>query len=248
MVLFAGPVFPRVVLGSRSSSRCCSGRRCWWSRSSWIGSPARRLSAPRRAGLGGRSSWSAARSRSSAGARSRAGRPLRPRRAGGGPEPRLHALSTLAAARAVQHRDGERRGPVRRPGAHQLLRRGAGRLRLRIPASGLPAACRCGTGAARSGGCSGSAPTFFDGPCRALRTRGGRAVFVGPTDKTVPGGEAFALLGGTLVHAVARAGARPRRARLRRLAAAGRSPGPGVQAGLIQNAPHGLRPLLTTTS
>jgi hypothetical protein len=41
--------------------------------------------------------------------------------------------------------------------------------------------------------------SFFDGPCRHLRTPGGRDVYVGASMAIVDGGEAFSLVGGTLV-------------------------------------------------
>ena len=56
----------------------------------------------------------------------------------------------------------------------------------------------------RPGTCSvrhlqGSSSSIFDGPCEALRTASGRAVFTGPSKNVVDGSEAFALLDGTLV-------------------------------------------------
>ena len=45
----------------------------------------------------------------------------------------------------------------------------------------------------------GTATNFFDGPCRELRTPRGLAVFIGASETVVDGGEAFALLDGTLV-------------------------------------------------
>ena len=56
----------------------------------------------------------------------------------------------------------------------------------------------------RPGTCSvrhlqGSSSSLFDGPCEALRTASGRAVFTGPSKNVVDGSEAFALLDGTLV-------------------------------------------------
>jgi hypothetical protein len=46
---------------------------------------------------------------------------------------------------------------------------------------------------------AGTGTNFFEGPCRALRTPAGRAVFIGAAPNTTEGGEAFALLDGTLV-------------------------------------------------
>ena len=45
----------------------------------------------------------------------------------------------------------------------------------------------------------GTGSNFYDGPCRELRTPRGRAVFIGGFGLTTDGGEAFALLDGTLV-------------------------------------------------
>ena len=45
----------------------------------------------------------------------------------------------------------------------------------------------------------GTGTNFYDGPCRELRTRRGRAVFVGAAQSVVNGREAFALLDTTLV-------------------------------------------------
>jgi hypothetical protein len=46
---------------------------------------------------------------------------------------------------------------------------------------------------------AGTSSNFFDGPCRELRTLRGLAVFIGTSESIVDGGEAFALLDGTLV-------------------------------------------------
>jgi hypothetical protein len=46
---------------------------------------------------------------------------------------------------------------------------------------------------------AGTGTNFFDGPCRALRSPGGIPVYVGPSETIVDGGDAFAVLGGTLV-------------------------------------------------
>jgi hypothetical protein len=46
---------------------------------------------------------------------------------------------------------------------------------------------------------AGTGTNFFDGPCRQVRTPGGREVFVGSSRHVVGLSEAFALLGGTLV-------------------------------------------------
>ena len=56
----------------------------------------------------------------------------------------------------------------------------------------------------RPGACTvsdveGTSSNFFDGPCEALRTASGRPVFTGPSEGTVDGRDAFALLDGTLV-------------------------------------------------
>ena len=48
-------------------------------------------------------------------------------------------------------------------------------------------------------GLAGVSTNFFEGPCRALRTPGGRAVFIGGFENSTEGGNAFALLDGTLV-------------------------------------------------
>jgi hypothetical protein len=59
----------------------------------------------------------------------------------------------------------------------------------------------------RPGACTvsdieGISSNFFDGPCKALRTASGRAVFTGPSEGTVDGRDAFALLDGTLVRLI----------------------------------------------
>jgi hypothetical protein len=47
---------------------------------------------------------------------------------------------------------------------------------------------------------AGTSSNFYDGPCRELRTPRGRAVFIGAgLENTTEGGQAFALLEGTLV-------------------------------------------------
>jgi hypothetical protein len=46
---------------------------------------------------------------------------------------------------------------------------------------------------------AGASTNFFDGPCRELRTPRGRTVYLGTLEHLVDGGEAFALLDGTLV-------------------------------------------------
>ena len=56
----------------------------------------------------------------------------------------------------------------------------------------------------KAGTCSlrhlqGSSSNYFDGPCEALRSASGRAVFTGRSESVVDGSEAFALLDGTLV-------------------------------------------------
>jgi hypothetical protein len=48
-------------------------------------------------------------------------------------------------------------------------------------------------------GLVGVSTNFFEGPCRALSTAGGRAVFIGGFENSTEGGDAFALLDGTLV-------------------------------------------------
>jgi hypothetical protein len=48
-------------------------------------------------------------------------------------------------------------------------------------------------------GLAGSSTNFFEGPCRELRTPRGRTVYLGTPANLVDGGEAFALLDGTLV-------------------------------------------------
>ena len=45
----------------------------------------------------------------------------------------------------------------------------------------------------------GTGTNFYDGPCRALRTPGGRTVFIGALDSSTEAGQAFAVLDGTLV-------------------------------------------------
>jgi hypothetical protein len=54
-------------------------------------------------------------------------------------------------------------------------------------------------GACRLSDIEGTSSHFFDGPCEALQTASGRAVFTGPSEGTVDGRDAFALLDGTLV-------------------------------------------------
>lgn len=54
-------------------------------------------------------------------------------------------------------------------------------------------------GACRVSDVEGISSYFFDGPCQALRTASGVAVFTGPSEGTVDGRDAFALLDGTLV-------------------------------------------------
>ena len=46
---------------------------------------------------------------------------------------------------------------------------------------------------------AGTGTNFFEGPCRELRTPRGLPVFLGTSQTVVDGGEAFALLDGTLV-------------------------------------------------
>ena len=46
---------------------------------------------------------------------------------------------------------------------------------------------------------AGTGTNFFDGPCRALRSPKGIPVFIGASETIVDGGDAFALLDGTLV-------------------------------------------------
>ena len=46
---------------------------------------------------------------------------------------------------------------------------------------------------------AGTGTSFFEGPCRALRSPRGRAVYLGTAPPPVTGDEAFALLDGTLV-------------------------------------------------
>jgi hypothetical protein len=48
-------------------------------------------------------------------------------------------------------------------------------------------------------GLVGTSTNFYEGPCRALRTPRGRAVFVGALDSSTEGGQSFSLLDGTLV-------------------------------------------------
>ena len=48
-------------------------------------------------------------------------------------------------------------------------------------------------------GLAGTGTSFYDGPCRELRTPHGRAVFIGGLGNTTEGGQAFSLLDGTLV-------------------------------------------------
>ena len=54
-------------------------------------------------------------------------------------------------------------------------------------------------GACKVSDVEGISSYFFDGPCEAHRTASGRAVFTGPSEGTVDGRDAFALLDGTLV-------------------------------------------------
>jgi hypothetical protein len=59
----------------------------------------------------------------------------------------------------------------------------------------------------RPGACTesdieGISSNFVDGPCEALRTASGRAVFTGPSEGTVDGRDGFALLDGTLVRLI----------------------------------------------
>jgi hypothetical protein len=46
---------------------------------------------------------------------------------------------------------------------------------------------------------AGTGTNFFDGPCRELRSPKGIPVFIGVSETIVDGGDAFALLGGTLL-------------------------------------------------
>jgi hypothetical protein len=46
---------------------------------------------------------------------------------------------------------------------------------------------------------AGTGTNFFDGPCREVRTPKGIPVFIGVSETIVDGGDAFALLGGTLL-------------------------------------------------
>ena len=57
-------------------------------------------------------------------------------------------------------------------------------------------------GACKLSDIEGTSSHFFDGPCDALQTASGRAVFTGPSEGTVDGRDAFALLDGTLVRLV----------------------------------------------
>jgi hypothetical protein len=59
----------------------------------------------------------------------------------------------------------------------------------------------------RAGACAvydieGTSSSFFEGPCDELRTASGRAVFTGPSEGTVDGRDAIALVDGTLVRLV----------------------------------------------
>ena len=46
---------------------------------------------------------------------------------------------------------------------------------------------------------AGTGTSFYDGPCREVRTPGGREVFIGALDSATERGQAFSLLEGTLV-------------------------------------------------
>ena len=48
-------------------------------------------------------------------------------------------------------------------------------------------------------GLAGTGTNFYDGPCRAVPTPSGRVVFIGALNSSTEGGDAFALLDGTLV-------------------------------------------------
>ena len=107
-------------------------------------------------------------------------------------------------------------------GAHQPLRRRAGRLRVRLPAAARRRSSLAGRALRAAPPRRDAARTSSTGPAASCARRAGAPSSSALAESSLVGDEAFALLDGTLVRLQHDRRARPRRARLLRRAAAGR--------------------------